>query len=133
MTPKFLQCCIRQSHITCCILVNLFAQLQINGSSITDDWTRYPCDVLRVKEHALHRTGSAGLFEGNRIVGGQQQVSVLRIENRMHALCNKRTRHPEPSLRLCNTEIPVVNETKLQRIIFDSKLTFKLHITNLRK
>ena len=47
--------------------------------------------------------------------------------------CNKRIPHPEPSLRLCNTEIPVVNETKFLGIIFDSKLTFKPHIANLKK
>jgi hypothetical protein len=50
----------------------------------------------------------------------------------MH-LCNKRTPHPEPSLRLCNTEIPVLNETKFLGVIFDCKLTFKPHIANLRK
>jgi hypothetical protein len=50
----------------------------------------------------------------------------------MH-FCNKSTPHPEPSLRLCNTEIPVINETKFLGIIFDSKLTFKPHIVNLRK
>jgi hypothetical protein len=50
----------------------------------------------------------------------------------MH-FCNKRAPHPEPSLRLCNTEIPVVNETKFLGIIFDSKLTFKPHIVNLKR
>jgi hypothetical protein len=50
----------------------------------------------------------------------------------MH-FCNKRTLHLEPSLRLYNTEIPVVNETKFLGIIFDSKLTFKLCIANLKK
>jgi hypothetical protein len=47
--------------------------------------------------------------------------------------CSKRTPHPEPSLRLCNTEIPEVNETKFVGIIFNSKLTFKPHIANLKK
>jgi hypothetical protein len=51
---------------------------------------------------------------------------------RIH-FCHKRTPHSEPSLRLCNTEIPVVNETKFLGIIFDSKLTFKPHIANLKK
>jgi hypothetical protein len=50
----------------------------------------------------------------------------------MH-FCHKRTPYPEPSLRLCNTEIPVVNETKFLGIVFYSKLTFKPHIANLRK
>jgi Reverse transcriptase (RNA-dependent DNA polymerase) len=50
----------------------------------------------------------------------------------MH-FCTKRTPHPEPSLRLCNTKSPVVNETKFLGIIFDSKLTFKPHIANLKK
>jgi hypothetical protein len=34
---------------------------------------------------------------------------------------------------ICNTEIPVVMETKFLGIIFDSKLTFKPHVANLRK
>jgi hypothetical protein len=46
---------------------------------------------------------------------------------------NKRKTHPEPSLRLYNTEIPGVNETKFLGIMFDSKLTTKRHITNLKK
>jgi hypothetical protein len=50
----------------------------------------------------------------------------------MH-FCNKRKPHPEPSLTLFNTEIPVVSETKFLGIIFDSKLTFKPHIVNLKK
>jgi hypothetical protein len=50
----------------------------------------------------------------------------------MH-FCNKRTPHPEPSLRHCNTEMSVVNEMKFLGIIFDSKLTFKRQIANLRK
>jgi hypothetical protein len=50
----------------------------------------------------------------------------------MH-LCKKRTTHPEPSLRLCITELPAVNETKFLGIIFDSKLTFKPHIANQKK
>jgi hypothetical protein len=50
----------------------------------------------------------------------------------MH-FCNKRTPHPEPSLRLCNTEIPVVSETKFLGAIFDIKLTFKSHFANLKK
>jgi Reverse transcriptase (RNA-dependent DNA polymerase) len=50
----------------------------------------------------------------------------------MH-FCNKHTPHPEQSLRLCNTEIPMVSETKFLGIIFDSKLTCKPHIANLKK
>jgi hypothetical protein len=50
----------------------------------------------------------------------------------MH-FCNKRTPLPEPSLRLSNTEIAVANERKFLSIICDSKLTFKLHIANVKK
>jgi hypothetical protein len=46
---------------------------------------------------------------------------------------NKRTPHPKPSLTLCHTEVPVVNETNFLGIIFDSKLTLKPHIVNLNK
>jgi hypothetical protein len=47
--------------------------------------------------------------------------------------CKKHAPYPKPSLRLCNTKISVVNETKFLGIISDSKLTFKLHNANLRK
>jgi hypothetical protein len=41
--------------------------------------------MLQVKVRALRRTDTAGLFEENRTVGRRQLVSVLKIENRMHA------------------------------------------------
>jgi hypothetical protein len=48
--------------------------------------------------------------------------------------CNKRIPHAEPpSLKLYKTEIPVVSEAKFLGIIFDSKLSFKPHIANLKK
>ena len=50
----------------------------------------------------------------------------------MH-FCNKRNPHPEPSLKLYNTEIPVVTEAKFLGVIFDSKLSFKAHIAYLKK
>ena len=50
----------------------------------------------------------------------------------MH-LCNKRTLHPDPSLKLYNCEIPVVSETKFLGLVFDSKLSFKAHISYLKK
>jgi hypothetical protein len=48
----------------------------------------------------------------------------------MH-FCNILTPHPEPSLRLC--KIPLANETKFLGVVFDSKLTFKPHMGNLKK
>ena len=50
----------------------------------------------------------------------------------MH-FCNKITLHPDPCLKLYNCQIPVVTEVKFLGIIFDSKLTFKPHIANLKK
>ncbi len=50
----------------------------------------------------------------------------------MH-FCNKRTPHSDPSLKLYNTDIPVVEEAKFLGILFDSKLSFKAHIANLKK
>jgi hypothetical protein len=35
--------------------------------------------------------------------------------------------------QIYNSEIPVVNETKFLGLIFDSKLSFKLHIAYLKK
>ena len=50
----------------------------------------------------------------------------------MH-FCNKRTLHLDPSLKLYNSEIPVVSETKFLGLIFDKKLSFKAHISYLKK
>ena len=48
----------------------------------------------------------------------------------MH-FCNKRIPHSDPSLKIYNTEIPVVRETKFLGLTFDSKLSFKPHIASL--
>ena len=50
----------------------------------------------------------------------------------MH-FCNKRTLHPDPSLRLFNSEIPVVSETKFLGLVFDNLLSFNSHISYLKK
>jgi hypothetical protein len=50
----------------------------------------------------------------------------------MH-FCTKRLLHPDPCLKIYNSEIPVVNETKFLGLIFDSKLSFKPHIAYLKK
>ena len=49
----------------------------------------------------------------------------------MH-FCNKRKLHPDPSLDLGGTPIPVVEQTKFLGLIFDRKLSFKPHIEHLR-
>jgi hypothetical protein len=81
----------------------------------------------------LQRTGTTVLFQENGIVADNNRFQLSKSETVCMHLCNKCTTHPEPSLRHCNTEIPVVNETKFLGIIFNSKLTFKPHIANLRK
>jgi ribonuclease HI len=50
----------------------------------------------------------------------------------MH-FCNKITPHPEPCLKLNNSDIPVVEETKFLGVTFDSKLTFRPHIAYLKQ
>jgi hypothetical protein len=50
----------------------------------------------------------------------------------MH-FCTKHLLHPDPCLKIYNSEIPVVNETKFLGLIFDSKLSFKPHIAYLKK
>ena len=45
----------------------------------------------------------------------------------MH-FCNKRKFHPDPTLTIYNSQIPVVSQTKLLGVIFDGKLNFKAHI-----
>ena len=50
----------------------------------------------------------------------------------MH-FCNKRKLHPDPTLTIYNSEIPVVSQTKFLGIIFDSKLNFKAHIDYVRQ
>ena len=50
----------------------------------------------------------------------------------MH-FCNKRKLHPDPTLTIYNSQIPVVSQTKFLGIIFDSKLNFKAHIDYIRQ
>ena len=45
----------------------------------------------------------------------------------MH-FCNKRKFHPDLTLTIYNSQIPVVSQTKFLGVIFDSKLNFKAHI-----
>ena len=41
---------------------------------------------------------------------------------------NKRKLHPDPTLTIYNSQIPVVSQTKFLGVIFDNKLNFKAHI-----
>ena len=50
----------------------------------------------------------------------------------MH-FCNKRKLHPDPTLTIFNSQIPVVSQTKFLGVIFDSKLNFKAHIDYIRQ
>ena len=50
----------------------------------------------------------------------------------MH-FCNKRKLHPDPTLTIYNSQIPVVSQTKFLGVIFDSKLNFKAHIDYIRQ
>jgi hypothetical protein len=49
----------------------------------------------------------------------------------MH-FCNKRGLLPDPELKLYNSPIKIVPETKFLGLIFDSKLTFLPHIKMLK-
>ena len=49
----------------------------------------------------------------------------------MH-FCNKKKLHLDPELKLYNSPIKVVKETKFLGLIFDSKLTFLPHIKMLK-
>jgi hypothetical protein len=49
----------------------------------------------------------------------------------MH-ICNKRGLHPDPEIKLCNSPIKIVPETKFVGLLFDSKLTFLPHIKMLK-
>ena len=49
----------------------------------------------------------------------------------MH-FCNKRGLHPDPELKLYNSPIKIVPETKFVGLLFDSKLTFLPHIKMLK-
>ena len=48
----------------------------------------------------------------------------------MH-ICNKRGLHPDPEIKLCNSPMKIVTETKFVGLLFDSKLTFLPHIKML--
>ena len=50
----------------------------------------------------------------------------------MH-FCNKRKLHPDPTLTIYNSQIPVVSQTKFLGVIFDRKLNFKAHIDYIRQ
>ena len=50
----------------------------------------------------------------------------------MH-FCNKRKLHPDPTLTIYNSQIPVVTQTKFLGVIFDNKLNFKAHIEYVRQ
>ena len=41
---------------------------------------------------------------------------------------NKRKLHPDPTLTIYDSQIPVVSQTKFLGVIFDNKLNFKAHI-----
>jgi len=47
-------------------------------------------------------------------------------------LCKLRKPHPEPTLLLNGTPVPVVEETKFLGVIFDRKLSFIPHIKHLK-
>ena len=49
----------------------------------------------------------------------------------MH-FCNKRKLHPDPTLTIYDSQIPVASQTKFLGVIFDSKLNFKAHINYVR-
>ena len=49
----------------------------------------------------------------------------------MH-FCNKRGLHPDPELKLYNSPIKIVSETKFLGLLFDNKLTFLPHIKMLK-
>ena len=49
----------------------------------------------------------------------------------MH-FCHKHIPHPDPELKIYDSVIPVVEETKFLGLIFDRKLTFKAHIKSLK-
>ena len=49
----------------------------------------------------------------------------------MH-FCQLLRLHPEPELYLDDRKLKVVKETKFLGLIFDSKLSFRPHINNLR-
>ena len=49
----------------------------------------------------------------------------------MH-FCNKRGLHPDPELKLYNSPINTISETKYLGLLFDSKLTFLPHIKMLK-
>ena len=50
----------------------------------------------------------------------------------MH-FCRLRKPHPDPTLILYGTAIPIVQEVKFLHLIFDSKLSFLPHLRDLKK
>ncbi|GFW99905.1 putative RNA-directed DNA polymerase from transposon X-element [Trichonephila clavipes] len=46
--------------------------------------------------------------------------------------CRKRGIHPDPEIRICDVQIPVVSDVRFLGVIFDRRLTFLPHILQLR-
>lgn len=101
----------------------------VRGSLFVDDLLIcYRSKSMRTIERVLQRClgNIESWADDNGFKFSQSKTACMHF-------CNKRTPHPEPSLKLYNSEIPVVQEAKFLGVIFDSKLTFKPHIANLKK
>ena len=101
----------------------------VRGSLFVDDFlicyrSKYMPSIERVLQGCLNKIESWANNNGFRF---SKSKSVC-----MH-FCNKRIPHSDPSLKIYNTEIPVVTETKFLGLTFDSKLSFKPHIANLKQ
>lgn len=59
--------------------------------------------------------------------------SIAPLKSKMIHLCKVPRHKPLPNITINNEIVPMVNSAKLLGVIIDSKLTFKQHITDLRK
>jgi hypothetical protein len=106
-----------------------FLPAGVRGSLFVDDFlicyrSRNMHSVERVLQGCLGKIESWADTNGFRF-SKSKTVSIH--------FCNKRLLHPDPCLKLYNSEIPVVSETKFLGLVFDSKLSFKAHIDYLKK
>lgn len=82
--------------------------------------------MLQIKTHLYHRIPTATISQ-NLLVGQRKWLQILCKTKCIH-FCQQRKLHLDPSLKLNNTKIPVVEVHKFLVTVFDKKLIYKLHI-----
>ena len=87
----------------------------------------YRCKLIHIIEHHLQQCLNKLLDWADTNVFKFSLSKTVCIH-----FCKLRKPHPEPTLLLNSTFVPVVEETKFLGVIFDRKLSFIPHIKHLK-